>query len=52
MGGKAGLDLRQFKAEEHLSLDEYEEVGESTSCQPETMLIEDGARQSLLDPEP
>ena len=43
--------LRHLKADQHLSLSECEKIGESTSCQPETVLTEEGARQSLLDPQ-
>ena len=52
MGGGAGIDLRHFKADQHPNLDEYEEIGESTSCQLETVLTEKGAQQSLLDLKP
>ena len=36
MGGWAGIDLRHLMADQHPSLDGYEEIGESTSGQPET----------------
>ena len=50
MGGWEGIDLKHFKADQHPSLGGYEEIGESTSCQPETVLTEEGARQNVLNP--
>ena len=37
MGGWEGIDLRLLKADQHRSLDGYDETSESTSCQPETV---------------
>ena len=52
MGGRAGVDLRHLMADQRPSLDRFVEIGESTNCQPETVLAEEGVRQNLQNPEP
>ena len=52
MGGRAGVELRHLKADQHPSQDRFVEIGESMNCQPETVLAEKRARQNVLNPEP